>query len=364
MGEIRSNPLRRFLSSVGGGARGGSVPVGFHLAVFGKHPGWADFFELGLTTPGLAAVHSTLFEQGIDENIVSGVWGDPRTDLDRIVDGLRHLFVWRQGRELYVGRWWPSRDSVGRRRPVVVCVQSTGLPFRGMLRGVLPLLERLEAECCSVSAKGDVRSAVSATSNDLNRLVETVSDAPDDELSPATLPWFVDKLEAGGGGGLAGVLDELARVCSYASDRAQQLRFPSCGGTPEESAMRWSDLLLSNVDARLPALLLVPTQEDWVDVILGEAGPLALVCIGRSDFELTTEAGIAASPEFSELVSRASADSAHGSGGACLADHVADGVLPTFGSSRGRPRRSGRLILLVAAALGLLSCLLFWLFGS
>ena len=122
MGSFLSN----IMSKLGGG-RGSRAPF-INLGAFGKHPGWDDHIDdLGLESPQLINAKRIFYVQGMSGNIDSGAW-DHLSEEDQLKH-FRHVFAWRVGDDLIVGRLWSSSDGKGRKRyPMIVPAWVTRVP--------------------------------------------------------------------------------------------------------------------------------------------------------------------------------------------------------------------------------------------
>src|SRR4051812_5870486 len=84
---------------------GASAPE-VSLGAFGKHPGWADHFELGLEDEPLLLARHHLYGSAIQDVINSGMWD--KAPEGSVLAEFKHLFVWSAGPDLLVGRLWAS----------------------------------------------------------------------------------------------------------------------------------------------------------------------------------------------------------------------------------------------------------------
>ena len=292
--------------SKGSRASDGSDAPHRELAVglFGKHPAWADFFGLGVETERLADARGTLFDEGINSNIEAGVWGNPGQDAERIVEGFRHLFVWLVGADVVIGRWWPSADSVGRRRPLAVCAQAAGVPPAWLIREVPPYLAQAEEACGKATTREDVEAAIVEARTQLRRRISEVpAFPPDPGLSQPSLQWFAPNAALGEGHkGLHRVLYEFNSMKSYVASGPQHVRVPACSDSPVEAALRWMDLLNRQLGPSVPLLAIVPLDSLWADLVIGRPNRLALTCIRREDVPFVTADDLDVPAEFVDAV--------------------------------------------------------------
>ena len=73
------------------------------VGALGKHPAWDDFFWIGLDTDRLADVFTVLYNECLNRNIESGVWGDPSSDITVLSDPANLSAI------LLDGRWITDR---------------------------------------------------------------------------------------------------------------------------------------------------------------------------------------------------------------------------------------------------------------
>jgi hypothetical protein len=134
--------FKGIMSKLGGG-RSSRAPF-INLGAFGKHPGWDDHIDdLGLESPQLINAKRIFYVQGMSGNIDSGAW-DHLSDEDQLKQ-FRHVFAFRVGDDLIIGRLWSSSDGKGRKRyPMIVCAHCGGVPMPWAFANVLPTLEKIE----------------------------------------------------------------------------------------------------------------------------------------------------------------------------------------------------------------------------
>jgi len=281
----------------------GPAPRELFLAAFGKHPGWDDHVEIGVDTERLTVVKRILYSDGIGGNIESGVW-DKLKDNQRL-SGFDHVFVWKGGDTVVVGRLWSSRDGKGRGRyPMVVCAQS-GMALPWVVRTILPGLESVQRKCTettSAAAVGQVlNEARAALRLEATRAKTIFSNRP----TRRTKIRANDRRDVEGGedGGLPIILYHLERELGsgdlplgtdaekIAANRTAHLRVPAISSFPAGGAVPWINFLTNFVTDETSILALVPNDGTWIDLIVGEPGPAQLYCLLASPtaIPLTTE---------------------------------------------------------------------------
>lgn len=276
--------------------KGDDTAPAVFLAAFGKHPGWDDHIEdIGIDTERLAAVKRLLYVQGIGGTIDSGAWEN--LEEGQRSEGFRHVFICRSAGDVVVGRLWSSTDGKGRARyPMVVCAQCSRLPLPWAVREVLPRLEAVREQCVATQAAADVVAAIAENRRQLRAAAQQVEPGQAQiAVSPRTLARLADCDEMGPDHqGLLRVLYQIKREMSpylrgntsdatWTSEiRPMQIRVPACGETTEDVAIRWVDFMLGLLDAATPIWLVLPLDEPWVDILVGEPAPQQFFCFQAS----------------------------------------------------------------------------------
>jgi hypothetical protein len=265
------------------------------LAAFGKHPGWDDHVEdLGLETESLNLAKTTFYVNGIGGQIDTGAW-EKLDEIQRVPD-FKHVFVWQRSGQILVGRLWSSSDGKGRKRyPMVVCAHFIGVTLGWSLRHALPALAELEEGCLMTRSAEEVRDL-------LNRKRAALREAllsADGQGEPASVPFetLQRNLPPAGDAKLEGFLRVLYEVQSQlgafgvgafnpranpTTIRPQQIRVPVTVDSPEEALLFWTRLFLTQVDASVPLLLILPLEAGWVDVTIGEPESGEFFCLRAS----------------------------------------------------------------------------------
>ena len=247
------------------------------LVAFGKHPGWDDHIpDIGQMTARLIEVKRVLYVGGIGGSIDSGAWD--RLEPDQLLDGFRHLFLWRTTDGLVVGRLWSSRDGKGRTKyPMIVCAHCRNLPLTWVLSELLPRFERIEKACAASESADVVVSTVGQAQREVQSLAEKVDPAAVDPSCPANLiARLADHADMGEDArGLMRILYQVDREvighrASQAS-RAKHIRVPAYADSPDQALLQWTQLLIDQFGGvPVPMLAILPLGESWVDIILGE----------------------------------------------------------------------------------------------
>ena len=143
------------LMGLGESARGGAV----HVAVFGKHPGWADHMdEIGLATEELVELRQMLYKEGIGRNIDLGTW--EKLPEEARLERFEHVFVYKaESGNLIAGRIWSSSDGRGRTKyPMLVCVQCPPSMRSWLMFTALAELAQAQERFTSATTADEVRS--------------------------------------------------------------------------------------------------------------------------------------------------------------------------------------------------------------
>ncbi|MBT3376058.1 MAG: DUF2094 domain-containing protein [Lentisphaerae bacterium] len=343
-------------ASASGSDAGGPA---LHVALFGKHPAWADFLSVGLETDELRLLEQVLFDQGIDGNIASGVWGDPKERGQEIVERFNHAFVMLNGAGLLIGQWWPSRDRVGRSRPLAVCIQTESIPFARAIRvvfaqlhGTVPCLQGESSQQGVVAIVDGLRVALRAA------LCPSSLPPPDHELSFCpSLSWFLaHDVLSGDGDSLLRLLFLVKEALDFAESQPQHLRLPVCGTDAVETGVRWLDLLTRHFAPDQPCLLLMPADAAWVDLVVGQPDSLTLLCLGNRSQDNALDDDLSVAPSFLALAEKALGNAQAKGGDVLLREPRQKTVVLGEGSGTGRsvPAMSSKAILALVAIVVLL----------
>lgn len=274
------------------------------LAVFGKHPGWDDHIEplpgkissadLGLETDSLNLAKTVLYVNGIGGQIDSGAW--EKLDATQLLPEFHHIFVWQRSGQILVGRMWSSSDGKGRKRyPMVVCAHLSGVPLGWALKHVLPALADVESGCIKTSSSDDVRVLLNRKRAALREAIQSADGR--NEYAPMSPEVLRQILRPAG----AAIPEDFLRVlyqsqsqlgafaagtfnarANSATVRAQQIRVPVAGKTPEEALLFWTRFFLTQIDPSVPFLLMLPLDAGWMDVTVGEPKSHEFFCLRAS----------------------------------------------------------------------------------
>ena len=296
--------LKGIMNKLGGG-RSGRAPF-IHLGAFGKHPGWNDHVDdMGLESEQLINAKRIFYIQGMSGNIDSGAWD--RLGEDDQLKQFRHVFAWRTGDDLVIGRLWSSSDGKGRKRyPMIVCAHCGGMPMAWAFAHVLPQLEKIEAGCAATTEASVVRSIVDRAREELRSQLPGRDDStPDGDTSaPSPLATLAHRPEMGIElKGLLAILYQVERELTafrpnQKSDRSRiasvaprHLRVPACAPTPDEAMLLWLRFMLTQLDPNTPLCVIYPLDEQFIDLIVGEPTPTQLFCVRASTrkIPLTTD---------------------------------------------------------------------------
>lgn len=283
--------LKRIVQRLNAGEKRDSSGKTF-TAAFGKHPGWDDHIDdIGLDTHVLIAVKRTLYIRGIGRNIDIGTW--EKLEREQQAEKFGHVFIWLMGPDMVAGRLWSSRDGKGRTSyPMVVCVQCSRSPLPWVFANILPRLERIEMACRDTDSAEDVRRIVATAQNEFRQLMQQREPTPTSSLAYsqalarlAALPHMGPDRQS-----LHRILyhvdREVAQGRSGADKRQDSrpisLRVPVFSPTSREDTLLWISLLQARFGAETPILALMPTQNAWIDMVVGEPTDAHLFCLRAS----------------------------------------------------------------------------------
>lgn len=285
------------------------------VAAFGKHPGWDDHIEdVGLETEMLVAARRLIYVQGVGENIEQGTWEKLQED-QRLAE-FRHGFVWYRQGDIVAGHMWSSQDGRGRKSyPMVVCVHACELPVDWVCERLLPCFEAVEAQCKQAKTAAGVRACLVAFQRGLRELVRAEGERSQSLTGVSQALSSVAALPEMGPGdeGLMRILYHLDReAAAYAAARTGKnnssgrvsLRVPVSPGRVPGTAVLWLRFLLARFGKGASVLVFMPTDEAWIDLIVGEPTPSQLYCLRAlpGAVPLTSDVPYHISQEFMEQV--------------------------------------------------------------
>lgn len=283
------------------------------VGAFGKHPGWDDHIDdIGLDTDVLIAAKRKLYVQGIGGNVDSGRW-DKLTN-DHLIENFNREIFWHVDDRLIVGRMWSSQDGKGRRSYLfIVCVECWRLPTQWVLENVLPELEKIKGDCTATDSANDVRFSIQKARQKLRQSAQRCESSSNSMVAhPNALSELAKRHEIGlGREGLLRILYHIDREVGrlrpgYAKGKAfgsTLLRLPTCPETLPEDAFLWSSFLLAELGISTSILVLVPpTDNRWIDLIIGEPTESQLYCLQASTkvIPLTCNIPYNIDPEFAK----------------------------------------------------------------
>jgi hypothetical protein len=254
----------------------------FFLGAFGKHPGWNDHMDdIGLLTASMVEARSYLYG-GIAHQIEHAAW--EKAGAGKVTPGFDHLIHWRRLNESLTGLVWSSQDGKGRALyPMITVAHSVTRSYSWLAGELLPALEDLKAKCRATNSASMVKSHIAAIEQSLRTRL------PDSARVPTTAGLGVPawaQYFAKDPAGLRRVLHHLRRNFAPFNPGSLEwcqgekpalsrcLRLPQIpGAKPAESLNAWVSFLASQLDPGVPYFGLVPLDQNWMDVIVGEPGP-------------------------------------------------------------------------------------------
>ena len=262
------------------------------ISAFGKHPGWDDHIDdIGLETNILIRVKRLLYIRGIGGNIDKGSWD--KLHKDQRIEEFKHVFFWWIEGQMVVGRMWSSQDGKGRKSyPFVVCVQCQKLHMPWIVENVLPQLERIEATCRATSSAPEVQRAIQTAGQALLRLAQECTDTRSSTMQePDAVAKLAEDPDMGPDRqGLFRILYHIDREAGRTpmnhtgggALRSTALRVHISESAMPESIQLWSSFLLDRFGANTSVLILMPLENQWMDIIIGEPSETQLYCLRAS----------------------------------------------------------------------------------
>jgi hypothetical protein len=253
----------------------------FYLSGFGKHPGWRDHLDdIGLATASLIEARRIIYG-GIAYQIESAIWEKAGTD--KVSAGFEHVIHWSRMNESLTGLIWSSQDGKGRSLyPMIVLAHGVDVPSGRLAGELLPGLEAVAEKCRATASATEVVAII----EEAQRTIRAQPPASIQGAGPrpevaAWSDYFAREYVA-----LRRVLYHLrsnlalftpGRLAWCQDERqaaSRALRLPQIPGRkPAESMNAWLAFLATQVDPAVPLLGLLPTNGNWLDVIVGEPTP-------------------------------------------------------------------------------------------
>jgi hypothetical protein len=243
------------------------------LGAFGKHPGWDDHIDdIGLETESMVAAKQLLYIDGIGGQL--GPW-EKLEWRDQIP--FNHVFAWRREAQLLVGRFWASSDGKKRTRyPMVVCAHCIGTSLSLVLDTLLLWFAELQSQASATNSAEDVQAIVALFRDGLRNWISAAEDPmttegfdPDSFLADvgytADDESFLKMLWA-----LHESPFAMANFRARAELTPEHLRVLASSASVSRSLQFWDRMIASHFDPSVPVLLVMPTDQYWLDVIAGE----------------------------------------------------------------------------------------------
>jgi hypothetical protein len=302
--------------------------------MFGKHPAWDDFlWHGGDHSPALDTTMSLLYEEGVNRNIESAVWGDPANDLAAVVDRLDHYFLWGCAPDGYVvGRWWPSSDRTGRLRPLAACANCTDVacltPF---VHHALEVVDAFRQTADKAGSQEEMVAGLTDAQHELNqRLAQEWTEAPvpSGQWLKAAYPDHV-KLQRILLATVRAAFpfiklppkNPFRRMRELVSHKLSSIvngpdgpqtgmgkvRLPRAFcDEPAKLLVGWRRLLDRVGGNTLPACLLLPASMEWLDVLTGPLGARDdFRCLGIANLPVATDIAHEIPEEFAMAADKA-----------------------------------------------------------
>lgn len=286
-GKIFGGALKKIVGRFG--SKSADAPSEkIYVAAFGKHPGWNDHIDdFGLETDVLVELKRILYIDGIGGNIDAGSWDKLQGEGQSVEFG--HTFLWVVSPNVVIGRLWASQDGKGRSSyPMIFCVQCYDLSLEWIWQNILPALEGIEKACQETSDSAEVYSALERAREGF-RTSASSQDVPSSSLivHPNAISMLGAPEQMGDNQeGLLRILYHLQReVGRFLGDpnsskkkrktesldlRAKSLRVPTLSGGICETALLWVSFLVQHLGEDTRLLLLMPHQNPWIDIVIGE----------------------------------------------------------------------------------------------
>jgi hypothetical protein len=247
--------------------------------------------DLGMETERLVGIKRLIYTEGIAGNI--SAWG--KLDSSKRLDGFQHSFVMTAPGEVIAGKIWSSSDGTGRRiYPMMVVAQCAGCELGWVMTFVFPILGELQKQYQAVTTADEVRALTDEARDRLRGLARRPQST--EPLYGNILTWLSQRPDMGKDQrGLLNLIYEAEEKLSIfrqgtsdgnrtvvKSGASYSIRVPACGQSSGDVLRLWLEFLYVWIDKATPILAITPEKEDWVDLIVGDAGPSDLYCIQAS----------------------------------------------------------------------------------
>ncbi len=310
------------------------------LGAFGKHPGWNDHLDdIGLVTASMVEARSILYG-GIAHQIEHAAWD--KAGPAKVTPGFGHVIHWRRMNESLTGLIWSSQDGKGRALyPMIIVAHCVTRSFSWLAGELLTALEDVKAKCRSTTSSGVVIVHIKGVEQALQAKQPAGPHVPS-EPGPGVAAWaaFLAKEPAA----LRRVLHHLRRNFTLFTPgslawcegekqaQSRALRLPQIpGATPAESLNAWLSFLATQLDPAVPYFGLLPTEGNWLDVIVGEPAAADFFCLRARSTEVPVVTDIPY-----EFAPESAAEDAS------LAASVARGLLPETSCLNRQPAQANR----------------------
>jgi len=269
----------------------------------------------------LINVKRELYVEGIGGTIDSGNW-DKLEDNERL-EGFKHLFLWSREDDVVIGRMWSSSDGKGRKRyPMIVCAHCSGLSLPWILKELPPRLEQIEKSCTSTESSSVVANVIKTAQQEIQALAQAAESSDARPAIPSNLlARLADRPEMGQDHqGLTRIMYQIEREflgqSAKTNIRAKQLRVPACADRPHEAVLLWMQFLSSQITYPVPVLIILPLEESWVDMMIGEqvGSQLYSIRVLPSKLPMTTQIPYSLDEDFVQRIDRLISNSRSGGG--------------------------------------------------
>lgn len=251
--------------------------------------------DLGISTPRLADLRQLLLERGVRGCVESGRWD--QLEPGHALEGFAHQLVVRGDGDVMVGRIWSSRDGKGRAAyPMIACAQFRGVPLTDALQMGGAALQSLQQRCQAASAAGQVVDAVLSTQTSLRERAAAIDPARTELRLSGDVPGLLARqVELGPDRqGMHRVLYQMDRELApflrgpggsrsrSGGREARHLRVPLAIDDRATALEAWMNLVYLRIEPWCPLMLIVPDDQRWIDVIVGDMAGPELFCLRAS----------------------------------------------------------------------------------
>ena len=307
--------FKQFSSFVSG------APIKPCAGAFGKHPVYADHFEMiGESARATAQLWSGFYREGIGAAV--SLWREfPE---DQRINTFDHCLIARLESRWVFARFWDSQDGATPPRrdfPLVCCIELPHFPEDTVAQRCMELLAQFGQACRSAKSPVNLRNEVARAQQMLDSLVlpesapavatlqigpgiRRVREALHPHANTEALTRSLHALAAAG-------IDLLSQAPKPLRDISRHIRVSGNASDPAAAVLAWAHLL-ADLTTPESQFTIVAAPQPWTDILLGKPVPATCVCLKASAVKIIPADQIpyAVDPAFAQMIQGALGESA------------------------------------------------------